>query len=131
MSNEKESLTGRWLFIGKEEYVNSKWIESGQFVKGMMWDFSPNYIAEDKTVGNITETAPNVEPETLAYAYVNCYNILKLDIVTCCSMAQDDVSQADLYHVLWDDEGDVIRISLLTEFGQPLPYFRYVLKCIK
>lgn len=139
--NSEIILTGKWLFIGAERFIDSQWQPCDTYVDGMTWEFCEQYIGEGKVIGSIVETSPSEVSTKMAYAYNSGENRLTVEIFTECTTQSDDSSEADIYEVCRaeseqsDDQGDskgegtnTITISILTQHGCPPPYFRYILQ---
>ncbi len=129
--NSENLLTGKWQFIGAEKHTGSRW-QPTTHVEGMAWEFFPQYFSENKIIGNIVETTPTTPPIEMAYMYNKRDRLLKIDIFTDLTIGKDDQSEADFYDViLADDEpsdAPIIKLSILTQEGCPLPYLQYILQ---
>lgn len=124
--NQRTLLIDKWIFIGAEEYIDSKWQPSNAYVKGMTWDFYPQYFSQNKTMGNITEKAPQDNPISMAYIYNKSEQLLKIEIFTDASGGAQDQSDADTYHLICHSDKQIIRLGILTPSGAST--FRYILQ---
>ncbi|MFI3303993.1 MAG: hypothetical protein SNF68_07455 [Rikenellaceae bacterium] len=132
---EKIQLNGKWEFIGAELYSGSKWVACERYVKGMTWDFHPQYFSPTKTIGCIIETTPTANSVDLPYAYNIAEAKLKVEIYTDDARGMLDETEADVYEVIphadSTPDSPQIYLSILTEHGCPPPYFRYLLRKIE
>ncbi|MFI3331470.1 MAG: hypothetical protein R3Y38_06655 [Rikenellaceae bacterium] len=131
MNQMTTQLLGRWQFIAAEKFIDLQWQLSDNFVKGMQWEFCPQYISDGQSVGRIKETGPGGLTE-MAYAFNHKERILKVEISSELSASGDAEFQEDVYELTSTQLGEsmMIKISILSEQGSPAPYFRYCLQKI-
>ncbi len=131
---DETTLIGKWQFIGAEKHNGSKW-QTATYVEGMAWEFLPQYLSENKTIGNIIETTLVNAPIEMAYVYNKIDRLLKIDIFTDFAIGEDDRSESDFYDVIFTDgepsDAPIIKLSILTQEGCPLPYLQYILQKIE
>ncbi|MFR9566245.1 MAG: hypothetical protein SNH13_03175, partial [Rikenellaceae bacterium] len=66
-----DQLYGKWQFIGAEEFIDSQWEASCNYVEGLTWTFHPQFFGVTKTIGSINEYDPeHNRSEQLNYAYI-------------------------------------------------------------
>ncbi len=120
MTQQKSLLIGKWELVKAEKHNGSEW-KPIDHVKGMEWEFHPEYISAEKTIGVITERAPGVEPVKLDYIYDLDSNFLHIKVYTDPVTRIKD--ETDIYLVQETDQ--TIVIELINQIGHPAPYLRY------
>ncbi|MFI3304730.1 MAG: hypothetical protein SNF68_08480 [Rikenellaceae bacterium] len=131
----KIQLNNKWEFIGAELYKGSKWVACNRYVKGMIWDFHPQYFSPTRMIGCIIESTPKENSVDIPFSYNFDEAKLTVEIYTDSTTGITDQSEVDVYEVTSDNEtsnnNPTIKLSILTEHNCPPPYFRYILQKIE
>ncbi|MFR9500290.1 MAG: hypothetical protein SNH18_07595 [Rikenellaceae bacterium] len=131
MTHHKNLLIGKWEFIKAETHNGSEW-EPTNHVKGMTWEFHPEYIGEQKTIGAILETAPLVDEVHLNYTFSDRDNLLRIEVYTDSkTRILDETDIYELSEVTQTATQTTIILSLINQLGCPPPYLRYTLQQVK
>ncbi len=132
MKSIKNLLVGKWEFIGAQKHNGTEW-ESTTYVEGMIWEFNPIFLSDNKIIGNLAEfTATSDEPISLNYTFAERENHLRIEIYTDHNTMILD--EADLYAVSCDNPAELqptIVLNLINQIGCPPPYLRYILRQVE
>ncbi|MFI3294344.1 MAG: hypothetical protein SNI70_12625 [Rikenellaceae bacterium] len=128
MTANKNLLIGKWEFIKAEQHNGSEW-EPTAHTKGMYWEFHPDYIGEQKTIGAIIETAPLVNEVRLNYTFSERDNLLRIEVYTDPkTRILDETDIYELLEVTQTATQSTIVLRLINQLGCPPPYLRYTLQ---
>ncbi|MFR9528057.1 MAG: hypothetical protein SNI45_08345 [Rikenellaceae bacterium] len=128
MTQNKPLLIGKWEFIKAEQH-NGTECEPTAHTTGMYWEFHPDYIGEQKTIGAILETAPLVEPVRLNYTFSERDNLLRIEVYTDPkTRILDETDIYEIAEITQSTTQSTIILSLINQRGCPPPYLRYTLQ---
>ncbi len=125
MNTNNNLLIGKWKFIAAEKHDGNQW-QPTSYTESMIWDFHPEYISTDKSIGTIVESALLVESVSLNYIYDSNAKRLKIEVYT--DPKTRILDEIDIYDMVADAENKTIQIELINQRFESRPYLRYTLQ---